>query len=596
MKCRLILATPILVLTALCLTGGFAREAYSQVTGGTVSGTVRNQAGEAVAGAKITAVHTSTNQTKLAQSDADGVYNLPGLSVGNYTVTIEADGYVKAARNINLRLNEEAKLDVEIAAAGSSETISVVASNAPITESSSSILGAVIENKQITELPLNGRNFLQLGALVANVTATASLRAAAEGGIHNGPFSISGQRDRSITFLVDGLDNSNTLSDALTSNVSIDAIDEFKMITNLGSAEFGFHSGGQVNIITRSGSNEFHASAFEFFRDNHLNAQNYLESIAHQPASPFLNNQFGGTFGGPLVKDKAFFFLSYEGQRLNVGSPQFATVPTQDQRNGIFVNPVSGATVHLPVDPVSARILTLVPLPNTSSVFGNYLASPEIESRNDFGMGRVDYLLSGNDVLNLRYFASDTLTLNPIIYNVFSTSATPANTAGFGTNTSVRTHNVAAAYTHNFTLQAINDFRFGYNRSDSHFDTQDKTKPSDLGFNGLDGVTGLFGIDLASSTLAGNLYTYPQNELISNFHLSDSLSFIRGRHSIKVGGEVRWLRDGFDVGQDGSGFVLFTGLASRISALADLVMGIPSFALKFNRTFGAPIRTANYGA
>ncbi|HYL98849.1 MAG TPA: TonB-dependent receptor, partial [Blastocatellia bacterium] len=244
---------------------------------------------------------------------------------------------------------------------------------------------------------------------------------------------------------------------------------------------------------------------------------------------------------------------------------------------------------------VSARILTFVPLPNTSSQFGNYLASPEIESRSDFGMGRIDYLLSGNDVLNLRYFVSDSQTLNPLIYNVFSTSATPANTAGFGSNTGIRTHNVAAAYTHNFSLQTINDFRFGYNRSDTLLDTQNKTKPSDLGFVGLDGVNGLFGIDLATSTLAGNLYTYPQDELISNFHLSDSLSFIKGRHSIKVGGEVRWLRDGFEVAQNGSGFVLFTGLASGISPLADMVMGIPSFALKFNRAFGAPIRIANYG-
>ncbi|HYM00403.1 MAG TPA: TonB-dependent receptor, partial [Blastocatellia bacterium] len=321
----------ILTVATAVLFGTFAGKAYSQVTGSTMSGTIRNQVGDAVSGAKITAVHTSTNQAKTALSDADGVYSLPGLTVGEYTVVIEADGYTKATRNVTLRLNEEAKLNIDLAAAGAAETVNVVASNAPITESSSSILGAVIENKQITDLPLNGRNFLQLGALVANVTATASLRAAAEGGIHNGPFSISGQRDRSITFLVDGVDNSNTLSDFLTSIVSIDAIDEFKMITNLGSAEFGFHSGGQVNIITKSGSNAFHASAFEFFRDNHLDAQNYLELVAHQPASPFLNNQFGGTLGGPLVKDKAFFFLSYEGQRLNVGSPQFATVPTLDQ-------------------------------------------------------------------------------------------------------------------------------------------------------------------------------------------------------------------------------------------------------------------------
>ncbi|HKV42211.1 MAG TPA: TonB-dependent receptor [Blastocatellia bacterium] len=585
----------ILTLTTLLLMGTLVRSSRSQVTGGTISGTIRNPAGEAIAAAKITAVNSATNQTKIARSDADGGYELPGLSVGDYEISVEADGFTKLTQHLTLRINENARSDFSLDLAGSNESIEVLGSNAPITEAGNSILGAVIENKQIMELPLNGRNFLQLGALVANVTATASLRASAEGGIRNGPFSVSGQRDRSITFLVDGLDNSNTLSDALTSNVSIDAIEEFKMITNLGSAEFGFHSGGQVNIITKTGSNSFHGSAFEFFRDNRLNAPNYLESLAGQPASPFLNNQFGGTLGGPAVKDRAFFFASYEGQRLHVGSPQFAQVPTQAERNGIFTNPATGGTVQFPVDPVAAKIFNLVPLPNTNTKFGNYLASPEIEARDDFGMGRVDYLLSGNDVINVRYFISDSHTLNPIIYNVFSTSATPPGVPGFGTDMDARTHNVAVAFTHNFSVLAINDLRFGYNRSNTITGTQNQTKPSDLGFNGLDGVSGLFGIDLNTETLAGNLYTYPTTESISNFHLTDSFSFIRGHHSIKIGGEARWLRDGFDVGQNGSGFVLFTGLASRISPVADLVLGIPSFALKFNRTFGAPIRDANYG-
>jgi hypothetical protein len=582
-------------LITLILIVGAARESYSQVTGGIISGTVRNQAGETVAGAKITAIHVATNQTKIAQSDDNGAYTLPGMSVGDYEVTVEADKFTKATQKLTLRLNDNARTDFELATAGSVESIDIVASNAAITETSNSILGVVIENKQITELPLNGRNFLQLGALVANVTATASLRAAAEGGIDNGPFSISGQRDRSTTFLVDGLDNSNTITGALSSNVSVDAIDEFKMITNLGTAEFGFHAGGQVNIITKSGSNTFHSTVFEFFRDNHLDAQNYLEALANQPASPLLNNQFGATLGGYLVKDKLFFFLSYEGQRLTVGSPQFGQVPTQAERNGLFINPATGTAVQLPVDPVAAKILALVPLPNAASQFGNYLADPEITSRNDFGLGRIDYLLSGNDVLNLRYFTSNGNTLNPIIYNVFSTLAAPPNIPGFGTVTDVQTHNVAVAYTHNFTMHTINDLRFGYNRSDININTQNQLKPSDLGFQGLDGVSGLFGIDLNSSTLAGNLYTYPDRETSSNYHLTESVSTMHGRHSLKFGGEARWMRDGFTLAQNGSGFALFTGLVSQISPVADLVLGIPSFALKLNRALGAPFQDANYG-
>jgi len=585
----------LVALTMLLATMGIARVSYSQITGGTLAGGVHSQNGQVISSVKVTVINKATNQTRVVECNPDGEYRLPGLSAGDYKVVVQADGYAKVTRDINLQVNQEVKADFELTPVGSSETMDVLASQASITESGNSVLGAVIENKQITQLPLNGRNFLQLGSLVANVTATASLRSAAEGGIRNGPFAVSGQRDRSLTFLVDGLDNSNTLSDALTSRVSIDAIEEFKMITSLGSAEFGFHSGGQVNIVTRAGSNVFHATAFEFFRDNHLNAANYFEKIVDRPAAPFRNNQFGGSLGGPLVRDRAFFFASYEGQRLHAGSPQFADVPTQDERNGIFLNPATRQPVQLPVDPVSARILSLVPLPNANTRYGNYVSSPQVQSRDDFGMVRVDYLLGGNDVLNGRFFVSDNHTLHPVIFNVFLTTAAPPAIPGFGTDAPVRAYNVAIAHTHNFSLHTINDLRFGYNRSDSLEDTQSKIKPSDLGFQGMEGVSGLFGIDVGSTTLAGNVYVYPQEELISNFHLSDSMSLIRGRHSVKFGGEARWLRDGYTVAQQGSGFILFTGLASQISPLADMVMGIPSFALKFNRQFGGPTRTSNYG-
>src|SRR5262249_6754535 len=157
-----------------------------------------------------------------------------------------------------------------------SEQASVVGTAAAITETSSSVLGAVIENKQITQLPINGRNFLQLGTMVANVNSTPSMRSGSEGGARNGPFAVSGQRDRALTFLVDGVDNTDSLSGSLTAKISIDSIQEFKMITNLGAAEFGYHSGGTINIVTKSGSNDFHFTAFEFLRDNKLNAPNYF--------------------------------------------------------------------------------------------------------------------------------------------------------------------------------------------------------------------------------------------------------------------------------------------------------------------------------
>jgi hypothetical protein len=585
----------LVLLTLLALISGLAGNAHSQITA-SITGVIRDQKGAAINQAKVTATRVATNQSRTTTTDSQGSYRLPGLTVGEYEIVVAADGYTDGKRRIDLRINEAAKIEFELLASGSAETMTVLAEGTPMTEGSNSVLGIVIENKQIMELPLNGRNFLQLGTLVANVNSIAALTSGAEGGIENGPFSVSGQRDRSVVFLVDGVDNTNSMSNSLSAKVSIEAIQEFKMITNLGPAEFGYHSGGQVNIVTKSGSNDAHASGFEFFRDRRLNSANHFEQLANQPASTFRNHQFGGTAGGPLVKDRVFFTGSYEGQRLNVGNVQFARVPTENERIGRFTNPATGGSVQLPVDPVSARILDrYVPLPNANTPFGNYLAAPEIHSRNHFGLLRVDYVLSGNDVVNARYLVSDNTTLNPIIFNVFLSSGAPPGIPGFGTNSDARTHNLALSHNHTFSVQTINDFRFGYNWHHNLTDQQNKDRPSDLGFVHATSPTGLFGIRNTDSTMLGNTFVYPTEMLTKNFHAADSLSFLRGRHSFKVGGEARWIRESLKISGEGAGFLLFTGAASRIGPIADFVLGVPSLALLSLRSFGAPQRTSNYG-
>ncbi|HEY7543300.1 MAG TPA: carboxypeptidase-like regulatory domain-containing protein, partial [Blastocatellia bacterium] len=454
---------------SFCLPVG----ATSQITGGTVAGTVRNQTGAPVAGAKIVATHQGTNQSRSVTTDEAGAYRLPGLAVGEYEVTVEAERFARVVRRLSLRINEDSRLDFELAVAGTEEQVQVVGSTAPLTETQNSVLGIIIENKQILELPLNGRNFLQLGTLVANVNSTATLSGGSEGGLLNGPFAVAGQRDRSLTFLVDGVDNNNALSNSLSAQVSLDAIQEFKLVTNLGSAEHGFHSGGMVNILTRSGSNEFHLTAFDFFRNNKLDAANHFEKLTGRDASKFNNNQFGVTAGGRIIKDKTFYLASYEGQRLRVGQPQFSNVPTLDQRNGIFFSPLAGRNVQLPVDPVAAAILDrYVPLPNVESEFGNYLGVPTIKGRNDFAMGRVDHLLTGDDVINARYFLSDNDSFNPIIFNVILFPSVPPSIPGFGLNQSSLTHNLAVNYIHNFSAQTINELRFGYNHHRTDLDPE----------------------------------------------------------------------------------------------------------------------------
>lgn len=569
----------------------------AQITGGVISGTIRNPLREPVSGARVTATHTGTNQSRATVTDEEGVYRLPALPVGTYEITIEAESYQKTVQQVTLRVNEEARSDIELLATGSSEQSTVIASSSPITEASNSVLGIVIENKQINELPLNGRNFLQLGTLVANISSTASLRGGSEGGILNGPFAVSGQRDRSSTFLVDGVDNNNSQSNSLSAQVSIDAIQEFKMITNLGAAEFGNHSGGTINIVTKTGTNEFHFSMFEFFRHDKLNSPNFFENLNDREPAPFRLHQFGGTVSGPAIKDRTFFLGNLELQRLTVGNAQFASVPTASQRAGIFTNPANGQTVQLPVDPVAAEILRrYVPLPNSDSQYGNYFSAPEINARNNFALIRLDHLVSGEGVFNARYFYSGNDTVNPMLFYVFASAGNrPPTIPGFGSHDDAPTHNLALAYTHTFAAEVINDLRFGYNRLGSVQQPEDEKVPSDLGFVGVTSGTGLFDINIPGITRLGNVLPYPIVQRMNNFHLANSLSWVKGRHAMKFGGEARWINQQADSSRQGAGTLIFTGVASRISPLADFILGVPTVAVLVNRSLTAPTRQLQTG-
>jgi hypothetical protein len=585
-----------LLILVSAFTMGLPRFAFSQVTGGTISGTIRNQAQESLTGAKVTAINTDTNQSRTTLTDGEGFYRLSALAVGKYELTIEADTYQRRIQQVTVRVNEDARLDMELLVTGSNESTMVVAANAPITESTSSVLGVVIDNKQIAQLPINGGNFLQLGTLVANVNSTPSLRSGAEGGARNGPFAVSGQRDRSLSFLVDGVDNTNTLSDNLSARISIDAIQEFKMITNLGPAEYGYHSGGTINIITKSGSNNFHLALFESLRNNRLNAANYFEEVAGQPKSKASNHLFGGTLSGPVIKDRTFFFANYEGQRMRAGTPQFASVPTDAQRRGVFTNPISGQPVQLAVDPVSAELLRrYVPVSNIQSKFGNFFAAPTSTSDSNFGVLKVDHLLSGDDVLNARYYIYDgenNFAINP--EGVRVTGGRASMLPGFALIEPTRTQNLALAYTHNFSAQTINDLRFGYNRYSLDQNPQQQIKASEVGFTGVEPGKGSLTFGAAGISAFGS-NAYPIYSRFGNFHVSDSLSFTKGRHSLKAGGEVRLTRQSLSHFEPGHASLSFSGSASRISPLADFILGIPVSVAVQSRTQAASMSQEIFG-
>ncbi|HEU4388452.1 MAG TPA: TonB-dependent receptor [Blastocatellia bacterium] len=583
-------------LTACLVMLSLAPYAASQITGGSISGNVRNQVNEPVANAKVTCTNTGTNQSRSTTTDAEGFYRLPSIAVGTYEITIESDTYQTAVQQVTLRVNEDAKADIEMQVAGTSEQAKVVGVFSPITETSTSVLGIVVENKQIVELPISGRNFLQLGTLVANVNSTPSLRSGAEGGARNGPFAVSGQRDRSLSFLVDGVDNTNSLSDNLSARISIDAIQEFKMITSLGSAEYGYHSGGLINIVTKSGTNDYHFTGFGFFRDDAFNAADYFEKAAGRETSQFLNNQFGGAFNGPIKKDQTFFLASYEGQRLRAGTPQFASVPTDAQRQGFFVNRATGQTVQIPIDPVSNEIMRqFIPASNVQTQFGNYFSAPITTGDNDFAAFRVDHLMSGDDVLNARYYIFNGKTfyaINP--EGVRQTGGRPATIDGYALIEPTRTQNLAVAHTHNFSVQTVNDARFGYNRYYLDQVPQTQIKPAGVGFTGVQPGVGSI-LFAAPGVSAFGAIAYPIHSRFGNYHVSDSLSFIKGHHSLKTGGEVRIIRESLSHFEPGHTNLAFSGQVSRLSPFADFVLGVPAAVIVQSRPQAATMHQEVYG-
>jgi hypothetical protein len=293
------------------------------------AGTAKDPSGGTVASATVTITNQSTNVSRTTKTDNDGNYVFPLLEAGVYRLTVEHTGFKKNVHaDIRLEVNQNGRLDVILELGQTSEIVEV-SGTVPQIDTTSAVLGKVEDTKRIEDLPLLDRDTLQLGLLQAGVFSPDP-----DDGTGN-PFSVSGQRSESLTFLLDGADNTNFLSNNIVVSPNPDAVQEFKILTNNYDAEFGRSSGGIVNQVIKSGGNQVHGSAFEFLRNDVLNANDFFLNEAGVPRSSFKRNVFGGTAGGPLKKDKLFIFGGYQGARRREGQvPPTVTVPSQAERGG----------------------------------------------------------------------------------------------------------------------------------------------------------------------------------------------------------------------------------------------------------------------
>src|SRR3984885_2024663 len=483
------------VLRAVSATSNLAAQ---QITG-SLRGTVLDPSGAIVQAATITAKQIETGLTRTATTDHQGDYVLIELPVGHYQLEVKARGFqTYLQQGISLDVNETATVSVRLRVGAEAQQVQVRA-DATLVQSTASSLGQTVMEREILALPLDGRNFSQLGLLHPGVVPLTPGLLEAGGPARAGQaYAVDGQRPESNNFMIDGADNVNAVDAGYVLKPPIDAIAEFRILTHNANAEFGRNTGSTTNIVTRGGTNSFHGAVWEFLRNDAMDASDYFT----HSVQPLKQNQFGATFGGPILKDKTFFFGYYEGFRNRQGETVPATVPSLAERQGNFAelctsgftnglcndpNPADGQQLYnfltgapvpnnqlTSIDPIASNILPFFPLPNSGP--NGFIATQTLSESNDqFGL-RLDHYLSRVDTLNFRYMYSSGPTTDPL-------SPVGANVPGFPVGEYDRAQNFVGQETHVFTSTIIGVARFSYLRNKFLFGERvNHEPPSQLGF------------------------------------------------------------------------------------------------------------------
>jgi hypothetical protein len=575
-----------------------AGSAWGQATA-RLTGTVKDQSGATVASATVTLTNQGTNISRTTKSDAEGNYLFSLVDVGNYQLTVEHAGFKKNVQSgITLEVNQNGRLDVTLEVGQTTEVVEVSAA-VPQIDTTGAVLGKVEDTRRIQDLPLVDRDTLQLGLLQAGVFAPDP-----DDGSGN-PFSVSGQRSESLTFLIDGADNTDFLGNNIAVNPNPDAVQEFKILTNNYDAEFGRSSGGIVNQVIKSGTNHVHGSAFEFLRNDVLNARDYFLP-SDQPKAAFKRNVFGGTVGAPIKRDKTFIFGSYQGGRRREGQvlPQL-TVLSQAERGGNFSellnpspsaafstcpnpgagdpvfeggtllnpatlttitcanpNPVTGKPVQsvtgtpypgnmVPVNPVSANyIAKYLPLPTPSLASSNgFISSSTAAINEDQGILRLDHTLTQRDTLSVLYVINDVRDAFPFAIN--KGASTGGNVpVGSGFTDTDRNQVLTIGWTHSFARGWINEFRASANRTANlQANPTDRTTPAALGFTNVKSDDPLGTAPPLIFAQTFNLGSSPQGPTKLHdmtYQYQDHLTIPHGRHEWKVGVDIRRVQNNFN--------------------------------------------------
>ena len=577
--------------------------ALAQIATGEITGVVTDSAGSAVPGATVAVTDIGTSRRRVVVSSRDGVYTAPSLAPGEYRVDVELAGF-KPVRHagIHLATGDKARIDFELAVGSVSEQVTVTADAPPVRAETASV-GAVVRHEQVVQLPLNGRSFITLAGLAAGVALPPNSLLP----------RINGGRPRTNEYLFDGISVLQPEPGQVAIYPVVDAIQEFKIESNSPPAEFGRFNGGVVNLTTRSGANAFHGVGFEFLRHETLNARNFFQST--NPAKPdYRRHQFGGTLGGPIVRDQTFFFVDYPGQRQSIGRTVTSTVPTLLQRQGVFTEAIGGRVpaIYDPatgdatrtafaggvvavarMDPIALALLQRYPLPTTPGVANNFSRTATEVDNQDQWDARVDHNFATGDRMfgRLAYFRDRFLPVTPLPDGSGLTSGTPGpqDTTAWA---------FASNHQHTFSADVLNDLRVGDTRRTVARSAAQlaSSAGSALGIPGIP-PTAKFPNTLPTFLIGGYQQLGSPANTASDFNTSvteiaDSLSWLRGRHTIKLGLDWRWERLNVVQPPSPTGSFTFIALGSDLPGTANTGTPLASFLLGQVQNFSIDLQQA----
>jgi len=578
---------------AVVLVAAMVVPAAAQTDTGEIAGVVRDTQGGVLPGVTVVAEQHESGARIERVTDGEGRYFLPSLRTGSYTLTAELSGFRRTIRsNVTLRLGQNLAVDFELEAGGITEDI-VVTGGEPLLRTTNAEISDVIENRQVVQVPLNGRNFLALAQLSDGVvlppggTRGDALQQA-------GPLpNVGGQRSGHNIYLLDGFKVTDELFNNLVINPSVDSIEEFKIQKSQYPAEFGGKASALINVATRTGTNEFRANVFDFGRHDRFDARNYF-APKDQPVPNLRQNQFGGTAGGPIIKNSTFFFASYEGQRSRRSVTRTFSVPSVAVRGGDFSSfgtvcdpTAAGGCAPFPqnripssrIDPVAAAFLQHVPLPTSGAASQNLIATERQATDVHQISLRVDRRVGSADQLFARFSTFDADERQPFGTSALQETLVP----GFGRTVRTTARNAGVSFTHVFNTKVLNELRVGWMRVNGGQVSVNRGVDF-AGQAGLQGVTrdardtGFPQISTAGlySTMGDpTSFTYRRNE---HLELYESVLLDRGAHHLKFGGYLFHLQFRPEQPDNARGAFTYTGQFTG-NPFADFLLGYPTSAV-----------------